>query len=68
MEHREKLNAGAYVYFSFMRPFAVVAGNAGQLDWTVPRDSLDLYPILEQVKGSVDGFEETVETYYPTIP
>ena len=31
MEHREKLNAGAYVYFSFMRPFAVVAGNAGDL-------------------------------------
>jgi hypothetical protein len=68
MEHREKLNAGAYVYFSFMRPFAVVAGNADQLDWTVPRDSLDLYPLLEQIKGSPEGFEETPETYYPVIP
>jgi hypothetical protein len=68
MEHREKLNAGAYVYFSFMRPFAVVAGNADQLDWTVPRDSLDLYPFLELVKGS-DGHEveESAETYYPPI-
>jgi hypothetical protein len=68
MEHREKLDAGAYVYFSFMRPFAVVAGNADQLDWTVPRDSLDLYPLLEQVKGTPEGFEETPETYYPVIP
>jgi hypothetical protein len=68
MEHREKLNAGAYVYFSFMRPFAAAAGNADALDWTVPRDSLDLYPFLEQVKGSPDGFEETVETYYPLVP
>jgi hypothetical protein len=68
MEHREKLDAGAYVYFSFMRPFAVAAGNADALDWTVPRDSLDLYPFLELVKGSPEGFEETVETYYPIIP
>jgi hypothetical protein len=69
MEHREKLDAGAYVYFSFLRAFAVVAGNADELDWTVPRDSLDLYPFLELVKGSDDsGFEDTVETYYPTIP
>jgi hypothetical protein len=68
MEHREKLNAGAYVYFSFLRPFAVVAGNAEQLDWTVPRDSLDLYPFLELVKGAQGGFDDTAETYYPVIP
>jgi hypothetical protein len=71
MEHREKLNAGAYVYFSFLRPFAVVAGNADALDWTVPRDSLDLYPLLEHVKGNVQDAgiaDETPETYYPTIP
>ena len=69
MEHREKLNAGAYVYFSFMRPFAVIAGNADQLDWTVPRDSLDLYPFLEHLKGSDGdgGIEEAPETYYPPI-
>jgi hypothetical protein len=68
MEHREKLNAGAYVYFSFLRPFAVAAGNAEQLDWTVPRDSLDLYPFLEQVKGTPEGIDETPETYYLPVP
>jgi hypothetical protein len=67
MEHREKLNAGAYVYFSFLRPFAVVAGNVDAPDWTVPRDSLDLYPLLELVRGTPEGPEETVETYYPVI-
>jgi hypothetical protein len=67
MEHREKLNAGAYVYFSFLRPFAVAAGNVDALDWTVPRDSLDLYPLLEQIRGTPDTPEETVETYYPLI-
>jgi hypothetical protein len=67
MEHREKLNAGAYVYFSFLRPFAVVAGNADALDWTVPRDSLDLYPLLELIRGTPEGPVETVETYYPVI-
>jgi hypothetical protein len=70
MEHREKLNAGAYVYFSFLRPFAMAAGNAGALDWTVPRDSLDLYPFLEQIKGgeAAVGAEENAETYYLPIP
>jgi hypothetical protein len=67
MEHREKLNAGAYVYFSFLRPFAVVAGNAEALDWTVPRDSLDLYPLLELIRGTPEGPEETVDSYYPVI-
>jgi hypothetical protein len=69
MEHREKLNAGAYVYFSFVRAFAVAAGVADQLDWTVPRDSLDLYPFVEHVRGddtAVTG--ETAESYYPTVP
>jgi hypothetical protein len=67
MTRREKLDAGAYVYFSFLRPFAEQAGIADQLDWTVPRDSLDLYPLLEL-------FETTPEIttdptlYYPPIP
>ncbi|MCU1430032.1 MAG: hypothetical protein JWL83_4032 [Actinomycetia bacterium] len=70
MEHREKIDAGAYVYFSFLRPFAVAAGNADALDWTVPRDSLDLYPFLELVKGDEAGTasQETPETYYLQIP
>ena len=68
MERRPKINAGAYVYFTFLRPFADLAGV--DLDWTVPRDSLDLYPILELVDGALQGpvVEETAETYYEKIP
>jgi len=68
MERRDKVNAGAYVYFTFLRPFAELAGV--ELDWTVPRDSLDLYPLLEQVDGALPGptIEETPDTYYPPIP
>ena len=65
MERRAKINAGAYVYFTFLRPFAELAGV--ELDWTVPRDSLDLYPFLELIDGAVtppDMPEETPETYY----
>jgi hypothetical protein len=68
MERRAKIDAGAYVYFSFLRPFAELAG--AELDWTVPRDSTDLYPLLELIEGGAPGGmeEETVETYYPLIP
>ena len=37
------------LYFTFLRPFAELAGV--ELDWTVPRDSTDLYPLLELVDG-----------------
>ena len=68
MERRAKIDAGAYVYFTFLRPFAELAGV--DLDWTVPRDSTDLYPLLELIEGALPGgvAEETVETYYPLIP
>jgi hypothetical protein len=68
MERRAKIDAGAYVYFTFLRPFAELAGV--DLDWTVPRDSLDLYPLLELVDGAMPGpaVEETAETYYEPIP
>lgn len=68
MERRAKIDAGAYVYFTFLRPFADLAGV--ELDWTVPRDSLDLYPFLELVDGALPGevVEETPETYYARIP
>ena len=38
MDRDEKIRCGAYVYFSFLRPFALAAGVADDLDWTVPRD------------------------------
>jgi hypothetical protein len=68
MERRAKIDAGAYVYFTFLRPFAELAGV--ELDWTVPRDSTDLYPLLELIDGALPGeaVEETPETYYPRIP
>ena len=34
MDRDEKIRAGAYVYFTFLRPFAEVAGIADELDWT----------------------------------
>ena len=36
MEREEKIRCGAYVYFTFLRPFAEVAGVAADLDWSVP--------------------------------
>ena len=63
MERNAKIDCGAYVYFTFLRPFAEVAGV--DLDWTVPRDSLDLYPMLSMIDGSVpQPLEEQPETYY----
>src|SRR5262249_49490240 len=66
MERNEKIDAGAYVYFTFLRPFAEVAGV--ELDWTVPRDSLDMYPFLSMIDGSVaPPTEETPESYYSPL-
>ncbi|MDQ1384403.1 MAG: hypothetical protein QOG65_1782 [Actinomycetota bacterium] len=66
MERREKIDAGAYVYFTFLRPYAELAGV--DADWTVPRDSMDLYPFLELIDGSLapppDAPVESPETYY----
>lgn len=36
MDRMEKVRCGAYVYFTFLRPFAELAGVADELDWTVP--------------------------------
>ncbi len=65
MERNEKIDAGAYVYFTFLRPFADTAG--ADLDWTVPRDSLDLYPFLSLLDASMQdpaASAETVDNYY----
>ncbi|MGH8976548.1 MAG: hypothetical protein ACRDV7_00630, partial [Acidimicrobiia bacterium] len=65
MERNEKVDAGAYVYFTFLRPFADAAGV--ELDWAVPRDSLDLYPFLSMIEGGVQPPEQDPATYYPPI-
>jgi hypothetical protein len=67
MTRREKLDAGAYVYFSFLRPFAEQAGIAELLDWSVPRDSLDLYPLLELFESTPE-ITSDASLYYPPIP
>ncbi len=68
MTREEKLHAGAYVYFSFLRPFAKIAGIDDKLDWTVPRDSLDLYPFVSMIEGTPEGLDMTGDTYYASIP
>jgi len=66
MDRQARIDCGAYVYFTFLRPFAEVAGV--DLDWTVPRDSMDLYPFLSMIDGAApappDAPVETPETYY----
>ena len=63
MSRKEKIDAGAFVYFTFLRPFALAAGVADQLDWTVPRDSLDLYAAFSMIDGAPDAAPPD-----PTVP
>ncbi len=67
MSRDEKIRCGAYVYFSFLRPFADAAGVGDQLDWTVPRDVPDpLYQLLSAMEGENAGVGD--EEYYTLIP
>jgi len=68
MTRRERIDAGAYVYFTFLRPFAEVAGVADRLDWTVPRDSLDVYDALAAVERLPPPETDAVVPYYTPIP
>ena len=64
MTRDEKIRAGAYVYFSFLRPFAEIAGVADELDWTVPRDLPPLaYELMSAMQGENAGVEEDVDYY-----
>jgi hypothetical protein len=66
MSRTEKIDAGAYVYFTFLRPFARMAGVEDALDWTVPRDSLDVYEALSMIEKLPDtGAVEGVPYYTP---
>ena len=69
MSRAEKIDAGAYVYFTFLRPFARVAGVEDALDWTVPRDSLDLYEALSMIDKLPDGTMPDPDVpYYTPLP
>jgi hypothetical protein len=64
MDRDEKIRAGAYVYFSFLRPFAEIAGVADELDWSVPRDlPAPLYELLSAMQGENAGVPDD-EAYY----
>lgn len=68
----EMIRCGAYVYFTFLRPFAEAAGVADELDWTVPRDLpqpvYDLVVALGADLGAADlAAEEDPLMYYAPI-
>ena len=67
MTRKEKIDSGAYVYFTFLRPFARAAGVEDDLDWTVPRDSLDIYEGLSLIEGA-PGEEAIADPYYTPVP
>jgi hypothetical protein len=64
MSRDDKIRCGAYVYFTFLRPFAEVAGIADDLDWTVPRDvPQPLYEMFSAMEGDNSGVIEEGEYY-----
>jgi hypothetical protein len=66
MSRDEKIRCGAYVYFSFLRPFAEEAGVADDIDWTVPRDTIGpVYDALSLIEGGNAAPEEGVDYYGP---
>lgn len=71
MERDEMIACGAYVYFSFLRPFAEIAGVADDLDWTVPRDlAQPVYELLIAVGselGNTPTPDEAPHEYYSRI-
>ena len=68
MDRDEKIRAGAYVYFSFLRPFAELAGVADELDWTVPRDLPEpVYQLMSAMEGDNSGVPPD-EAYYERYP
>ena len=47
MSRDDRIKCGAYVYFTFLRPFAQIAGVEEEIDWGCPRDiSKELYPLV----------------------
>jgi len=58
-----KIYNGAYVYFSFLRPFAEAAGVADELDWSV--GSHDLYPFIKDLRGDGSARDPAVPFYEP---
>jgi hypothetical protein len=68
MSRDEKIACGAYVYFTFPRPFAEAAGVQDAIDWTVPRDTKagGLYDLLAVVEEALP-LADPDEPYYLPI-
>jgi len=63
MSRTEKITCGAYVYFTFLRPFAEAAGVA--LDWTVPLATVGpVFDMLEPIEGTNAGPDPDEPAYY----
>lgn len=68
MSRDEMIRCGAYVYFTFLRPFADAAGVTDQLDWEVPQAiPTPLYDLLAQVNGEDVPFDAESEYYEPLV-
>ena len=68
MSRRDKITCGAYVYFTFLRPFAEAAGVAGELDWTVPLATVGpLLDMLEPIEGTNSGPDPDEAEYYAPL-
>jgi hypothetical protein len=69
MSRTEKIDAGAYVYFTFLRPFARLAGVEGDLEWSVPRDSADVYDAIATIERMPEIERDNDVPYYaPLLP
>jgi hypothetical protein len=68
MDRMEKIRCGAHVYFTFLKPFAAIAGVAEELDWTVPRDLPDeVVELIAEMIGdnAAPPPQEGADGYYP---
>ena len=66
MTRDEKVRCGAYVYFSFLKPFADIAGIGDEIDWSVPTAMPDeWFAFFSAMEGTNDGIDEDGPYYLP---
>lgn len=66
MDRDEKIRCGAYVYFTFLKPFADLAGVGDAIDWTVPLAlPEDWYAFLSAMEGTNAGVVDDGPYYAP---
>ena len=66
MPREELIRCGAYVYFTFLRPFAEAAGVADQLDWEVPKAVPEpVVQLLSSIDPTTLDLDPAAEYYSP---